>query len=60
LDRRFVFIGLDNIFFGIDSYDCLDRITDYSSCVLGFGKTAVCLCPGHAPSSGTIMAAPHP
>lgn len=45
-DRRLVFIGLDNVFFGIDSYDCLDRVTDDSSCVLGFGKTIVCLRPG--------------
>jgi hypothetical protein len=27
-DRRLVFIGLDNILFGIDSYDCLDRVID--------------------------------
>jgi hypothetical protein len=60
LDRRFVFIGLDNVFFGIDSYDCLDRVTDDSSCVLGSGKTAVCLRRGHAPSSGITMAAPRP
>jgi hypothetical protein len=33
-DRRLVFIGLDNVFFGIDSYDCLDRITDNSSCIV--------------------------
>jgi hypothetical protein len=59
-DRCFVFIGLDNVFFGIDSYDCLDRITDDSSCVLGSGKTVVCLRPRRAPSSGTTMAAPHP
>jgi hypothetical protein len=42
-DRRLAFIGLDNVFFGIDSYDCLDRVTDNSSCVLGFGKSAVCI-----------------
>jgi hypothetical protein len=59
-DRRLVFIGLDNVFFGIDSYDCLDRVTDDSSCVLGSGKTAGCLRPGRAPSSGTTMAAPRP
>jgi hypothetical protein len=60
LDRRLVFIGLVNVFFDIDSYNCLDRITDDSSCVLGSGKTAVCLHPGCAPSSGTTMAAPCP
>jgi hypothetical protein len=59
-DRCLVFIGLDNVFFGIDSYDCLDRVTDSSSCVLGSSKTAVCLHPGHAPSFGTTMAVPRP
>jgi hypothetical protein len=59
-DRRLAFIGLDNVFFGIDSYDCLDHVTDDSSCVLGSGKTTVCLRPGHAPSSGTTMTAPRP
>jgi hypothetical protein len=57
-DWRFVFIGLDNVFFGIDYYDYLDRVTDDSSCVLDSGKTTVCLHPRHAPSSGTTMAAP--
>jgi hypothetical protein len=59
-DRRLVFIGLDNVFFDIDSYDCHDRVTDDSSCVLGFGKTAVCLRTGRAPRYGTTMAAPLP
>jgi hypothetical protein len=59
-DRRLVFIGIDTVFFDIDSYDCLDRVTDDSSCVLGSGKTAVCLRPGRAPSSGKTMAAPRP
>jgi hypothetical protein len=36
-DRRLVFIGIDNVFFSIDSYDCLGRVTDDSSCVLGSG-----------------------
>jgi hypothetical protein len=59
-DRHLVFTGLDNVFFGIDSYDCLDCITGDSSCVLGSSKTIVCLRPGRAPSSGTTMAAPCP
>jgi hypothetical protein len=33
-NRRLVFIGLDNVFFGIDSYDCLDRVTDTSQTYL--------------------------
>jgi hypothetical protein len=37
-DRRLIFIGIDNVFFGIDSYDYLDRVTDNSSCVLGSAK----------------------
>ena len=27
-DRRLVFIGIDNVFFGIALYDCFDRVTD--------------------------------
>ena len=41
--RHLVFISIDNIFFGIDSYNCLDCVHDDSSCILGSGKTVVCL-----------------